>query len=369
MRIIGFKVFILMTCLSFFGHSGCLFADYVMMCTFWESTIARVYNVSDEGDIQYDYTLDIDSEPVSICFSRNGKWGMVGCWTTSNPATQKTIILDIDENIKISVLGFVHNEYQSLVSISPDSRYGIYGWDLNSVRFYPDNTYYTIPNDNPFIGNREASFSKLNHKLYVQQSSNKKVVECTLLEDGRTTITGEEVDISPSTGAQDLNVSPDGKTCIALSIITYEISVIRIHPEGGASLVQQFNTISMNPYVVDFTPDSKYAVISFYTSSQTPDFIIYRIGEDSLLTEVDSLQLPNDPGEDMAVTPDGKFAITRFLILEHSGPRSYFYVVRIHEDGTLEYLPERDYNCTGFVSDIKFVPPQRTAAGESWIRY
>jgi hypothetical protein len=370
MRIFQFVLFIFITWLSLLGQPSILFADYVMLCTFVDNTIARVYNVSDQGDIQYDYTLDIGSEPNSVCFSPNGHWGMIGCNTISTkPETQQTVILGVDENIKISVLGSVHNEYHWLVSISPDSHYGVYGFDLKSIRFYPDNTYVEIPNDNPLIASFYAPFSKLNFNFYVE-NNDKKITECTLSPDGRTTTTGQVINIIPSTGAQDVNVSPDGKTCIALSIIKYRITVLRIHQEGGASIVQQFNTISTNPYVVDFTPDSKYALVSFVTSpSEYPDLIIYSIGPDSLLTETDSVILPNDPGEEMAVTPDGKFAITRCLILEPSGPRSYFYVVRIHEDGTLEYLPEKDYNCSGFVSAIAFVPPRITSAGNSWIMY
>jgi hypothetical protein len=338
-----------------------------MLCTFVEDTIAKAFNVSDEGDIQYDYILNIGSEPISIFFSPNGHWGMIGCNTISNPTTQKTVILGVDENRGISVLGSVHNENLWLVSISPDSCYGVYGHDLRTLRFYPDNTFVEIPTDNPLLAPYDAPFSTLNNNLYYA-NSHKELVECTLLPDGTTTTTGEVVDISPSKGTWGLDITPDGKTCIALSGITYEISVLRIHPEGGMSLVQQFDVISKNPEVVDFTPDSKFAVVSFSTIPlENPDLIIYRIGSDSLLTEVDSVQLPNSPGEDMAVTPDGKYIVTRDLFLESTGARTYFYVVRINEDGTLEYLPDKDYNCSGFVSCIAFVPPRKH--GVSWILY
>ena len=83
------------------------------------------------------------------------------------------------------------------------------------------------------------------------------------------------------------------------------------------------------------------------------------------MTEADSLDLPGYPGEDMAITPDGKYVITRELINNFS----FFYVVRLHQDGTLEYLPEKDYICGGHVSAMAFVPPQVTRADESWTFY
>ena len=65
------------------------------------------------------------------------------------------------------------------------------------------------------------------------------------------------------------------------------------------------------------------------------------------------------------MTPDGKYAVTRTLM----GGASIFFVVRIHEDGKLEYLPNNDYNCSGQVSDIAFIPPQKSEADSSWNRY
>jgi hypothetical protein len=141
---------------------------------------------------------------------------------------------------------------------------------------------------------------------------------------------------------------------------------MRIHESGGLSIVQQFANASLNAYVVDFTPDSQYAIISFMAeSSYNPNLWCYRIEADSRLTEVDGINLPEDPGEAMAVTPDGKYAITRGII---SG-QSLFYVVRIHENGTLEYLPQNDYVCGGYVSAIAFVPPRKSEAKPSWNMY
>jgi WD40 repeat protein len=337
-----------------------LLPDNVMMCTFFQNPVARVYKVSDEGDITFDYNLTVGGNPRSLCFAPNGKWGMVGSYTTYYPPTQIDIVLSVDENRDISVLGTAHNELYELIAISPDSRYGVYGCDLKTLRVDNETTFTVIPTENECMGGVDASFSSLNNYLYVENGY-KTIVEYTLLPDGRTTDTGFTLDISPSTGYWDLNITPDGRTLVALSMETYRVTSLRINEEGGCSIAHQFDPGSYNPGEVDFTPDSKYAVISFVWSIN--NLKIYSIGEDSKLTETDSITLPEQAGEDMAVTPDGKYVVTRALINSYS----YFYVVRITEDGKLEYLPEKDYVCTGHVSAIAFVPPQ--IHGVSWILY
>jgi WD40 repeat protein len=344
-----------------YSHPVFLHADNVMMCTFFQNPVARVYKVSDEGDITFDYNVTVGGYPLTIVFSPDGKWGLVGGDTTyGHPERQITVVLSVDENRDISVLGTAHNELYELVAISPDSRYGVYGCDLKTLRFNNETTFTVISTENECMCGVDGSFSSLNNYLYVENGY-KTIVEYTLLPDGRTTDTGFTLDISPSTGYWDLNITPDGRTLVALSMETYRVTSLRINEEGGCSIAHQFDPGSYNPGEVDFTPDSKYAVISFVWSIN--NLKIYSIGEDSKLTETDSITLPEQAGEDMAVTPDGKYVVTRALINSYS----YFYVVRITEDGKLEYLPEKDYVCTGHVSAIAFVPPQ--IHGVSWILY
>ncbi len=338
-----------------------------MMCTFFSNPTAKVFKVSNEGDIIFDYNLQLNEihEPMKIVFAPNGKWGLVGYDSGSSPETQLATILTIDNNFKISVLANIHNEYRFLVAISSDSKYGVYGQHLQTLRYYPDNTYEVIPTENVKLAGFYAGFSSFSGNLIANSGyPGGKVSEFTLLPDGRTTSTGVMVDISPSTGYQGLKVSPDGKTCIVLSIAEYNITSLKVSESGGFSIAQQFHSQSSNPFDIGFTPDSKYALISFL-DDEDGNIRSYQINEDSTLTLVDAIVLPYYPGEDMAVTPDGKFSITRGLIND----KSYFDVVRIHEDGTLEYLPDKNYVCTGHVSDMEFVPPQRTAAGASWIMY
>ena len=336
-------------------------SDYVMMCTFFQNPEARVYKLSEEGDISFDYKLDVGGYPLSIKFSPNGHWGLVGGDTTvGHPERQKTVVLGIDKNRKISVLGSVHNEHECLVAISPDSRYGVHGADLKTIRFLPDNSFYAIPTDNPILC-VQAKFSNLSNNILGQSKC--VMEEYYLMENGRTKATSFTLDISPATGYCDLEITPDGKTCIALSNIrNYEITSLRIHEQGGFSLVQQFGTDSLDAAEVDFTPDSRFAVVAF---TGRENLRSYSIDGESKLSQVDELYLPGGPGEDMAITPDGKYVVTRELINYYS----FFYVVRLHEDGTMEYLPEKDYVCGGHVSAMAFVPPRITSAEGVWNMY
>jgi hypothetical protein len=133
---------------------------------------------------------------------------------------------------------------------------------------------------------------------------------------------------------------------------------------GDFHIVQQFNTYSLNPGEAAFTPDSQYAIISFCVTSIGPDMVIYRIGGDSRLTEIDDATYP-EATFGITMTHDGKFGVTRALV----NNITIFYVMRIHEDGTLEYLPDKDYVTTGHDFDLAFVPPQKTEADSSWTMY
>ena len=361
------KIMLLGWLLLFLGQPSPLFADYTMMCTFSSNPEARVFKVSDEGAITFDYNLRLTEvhEPMQIEFAPNGRWGLVGYDSGSTPETQLATILKIDENYQISVLGSVHNEYYSLVAISPDSKYGVFGQNLQTLRYYTDNTYDVVPTENSYLAGLYADFSSLSGNLMANAGwPGEKISEFKILPDGRITGTGVVVDISPSSGFQGLKVSPDGRTCIVINTGDYRITSLRINELGGFSIAQQFNSVSANVSDIGFTPDSRYVFISFI-DPEDGNIRSYAINPDSTLTLVQALSLGNDCGEDMAVTPDGKFAITRHLYFS----RSYFNVVRINHDGTMEYLPENDYMDINPVSDMEFVPPIITSSRDLWMNY
>ena len=340
-----------------------------MMCTFFYNKKTRIYNVFEDGSITPQKELYTEGNPESICFAPNGRWGMLGSHTTSYPFTQKTIILKLDKNRKISVLGSVHNEYGPLVSISPDSRYGVYGNYLKSLRFFKNNTFQEIPSTFTCVGGINAPFSVYNRN-FLAISTRTEVSEYTLLPDGRTSSTGFSIDLKPIIPNYDIKISPDGKTCVLVGCGDYHsMATLRLHKEGGFHLAQKIHPYYTSPCQVGFTPDSNYAIVSFSSGPANDEIgmISYIINGDSTLTKVDEIDLPPGAGEDMAVTPDGKFAITRTL--SASLGNSDFYVVRIYNDGTLVFLPEKTYRTPGQVSHIAFVPPRKTAADKIWKMY
>jgi hypothetical protein len=362
------RLFIIIVYLIIMGQINFLFADYIMMCTFFEMYKAKVFRISDYGDISQLYSLDVPFDRYNVCFSPNGKWGLIGGNTdVYNPDMQVTTIMSIDGNRQISILGSVFNDTSSLVSISPDSKYGIYGWDLKSLRHYSNGTYEVIPNpDPPQSGGFSAPFSKLNGNM-IGNGGYYTIKEFALLPDGRTTETGFLLDIRPDS-FDYCNISPDGRTCIAFRSSDYgaEIVSFQIYYQGGFNMIQTFNPPYDEPIDIGFTPDSKLAIISFLSSPDNPGLVSYTIGEDSTLTEIDAEYLPLAcAGQDVAVTPDGKFAVT--AALTSSG--SVFFVIRIYENGMLEYLSDKNFATSGHVSDIAFVPPQITKANPSWNMY
>ena len=340
------------------------FCDYVLGCLVGK--YLKVYNMSEQGDISFDYEVYVAGNPDTLEFAPDGHWGLIGSHTTSYIHTQRTIVLEVEKNRTIRYAGYVHNELGKLISITPDSRYGVYGGLLKTIRYLGNGNFNNIAppaSEELYVAMYDSDFSSYNHNLIAMKSL-KTVAEYTLLEDGRTTSTGVVMDISPAQGNHDLEITPDGRTCIIVDPTDYSITVLRIYKGGGISISQQFNSILFNPRQVDFTPDSKYAIITSL-HSRDPNILSYRISWDSKLTEAGREHLPGFPGERMAVTPDGKFAVTREVI---SGV-SYFYVVRINEDGTLEYLPQKDFEEVGHVAGMDFLPPYKTSADEVWTEY
>ena len=359
------KLFHYLFFIIFAFSSVSIYADYRMICVGDEASgKASIFSVSNYGIIKflYEQTVTQGDEAESIAFAPNGHWGLIGCWLTSLTQNHSTTVFGVDKNQNISIIGYVPNEYNWLVAISPDSQYGIYGYKLGTIHFNNYNNSFTVINNiNPIITSFSTSFSNLNNKLIVENTIINKVVEYEISITGNAVPTSNTLDISPAIFmVMDNETSPDGKTCILLNNCNMCITVLSIHKEGGFSLAQQFGKQQLNPRKVRFTPDSKYAIISFYGHIRS-----YEINYDSSLTEISSIELGDTAGEAMGVTPDGKFAVTE----EQFNGYHIFYVFRIHDDGTLEYLPQNDYTYGGFISDIGFVPPYITATDSSWNMY
>jgi len=360
---IDFIIYIIIFCLALILVQPA-FSDYILMCTFFTNPVAKIFKLSDEGDISFLYSLEVGGNPESLVFSPNGHWGLIGSNTTSYPPTQKTIILGATQEREIYYLGYAHCENQNFVTISPNSKYGLFGWNLQTIIFnLKDNSFNVIPTNNPPLS-LCASFSSLNNRILAIKY-NKTVEEFVMLDDKTTTSTGFTVDISPSKGRW-IYITPDGKTGIVLNPDKYQITTLRMHPEGGFHIVQQFDTKSGNPDQLEITDDGKFAIIVYYSNDVGKGMKSFSIGDDSCLTEVDGIDTPEGAGEDMAVTPDGKFAVTRTL---NANGTSTFNVVRIYPDGKLQYLPEKDFTTTGHVSAMDFLPPYQPYPENSFVLY
>ena len=362
---LGIVVLCIMVC------AATVCADYVMMCTYFDNPVARVYRVGDDGAICFYKYLTVGGYPMAVHFASNGKWGLVGGDTTWNhPERQITVMLNVDRNREISVAGSVFNDVGELVAISPDSRWGVHGANLKTIRRYSNGTFTAIPCENPIYTDRHGVFSSLNGRFYCCTAQKIEGLwhyfasEFKIDTDGVMKPTGESISIMPSRG-DGIGMSPDGRTLVILSLPGFYFNVFRIHEEGGMSLIQQFNVSPGFPYVMAFTPDSRYAVVTFAGAGDGPDIRTYRVNADSTLSEVGSIILPDNPSEDMDITPDGKFIVCRSLKIGGS----YFYVIRLHDDGQLEYLPENNIVQSGMVSSIAFVPPQITDAEPAWSMY
>ena len=360
---------ILIVWLLVIGQPDVLFCDYVMMVLFAGTGNSKVFQMDDNGVMshQYDLILTDRNEPMELCFSPDGRWGLVGYdMTQSKPETHITTLLNIDHNRIIHVQNTIDNKYGKFISISPDSEYGIYGGNLKTLKYINHYNYNIIPTDNKYIAHWSGGFSKLNNYLYTDDIYRPGIIqECTITDDGKTTTTGVVVDISPATAFQGVYVSPDGKTCIALSTGTYNITSLRINKDVGLSLAHQYEHTDSSPVDIGFTPNSCYFLVSFFDcdGSDGGELRSFSIDDESKISFVNSINLPQCPHR-MAVTPDGKYAVIAGVLLG----TTYFCVVEINEDGTLTYLPEKDFEYPGLINKFAFVPPYK-GEGTSFMVY
>jgi len=327
----------------------------------------RTFDVSNQGDISYKSKQQLILEPASIAIAPNGKWGLLGCFTTPDPSMQYSILLKIDKESNIQMWDYIDNpyvagEFSYAVAISKCSKYGCYGNFLSIVNIVSPHNY-------------EVTFNNCNVGDYDFISSNRIIAktsygilsEFTVSADGITTPTGATVNISPSTCNAGIRVSPDGKTAIVISGVGADVTVIRVNGDGDFSVVQQFGYAgdNYNPSAVHFSRDSSLVAIRY-----SPFISIYSVSYDSRLTEISRAYIPwGIPTGRMAVSHDFKLAVAGYRVLEGSVYKSYFYVFRIHENGMIEYLPDKDYVCLGLYGDIAFVPPQVTDAEPAWNSY
>ena len=342
--------------------------DYVMLATFYEMKEYRTFHVSNQGEITYNSKQQFPLKPFLIAIAPNGKWGLIGCVTTPDPSMQYSILLKIGKEKNIELWDYLYNKYLNgetsrYVSISPDSSIGCYGNNLNSVRVLNNNFYNLHYNSNIPV----AVYDFLSSNRILAQTGWHILSEFSVSPDGVTTPTGVTIDISPSTAQRGIRVSPDGRTAIVISGVGADVTVIRVNGDGDFSVVQQFGYAgdNYNPSAVYFSQNSSLAAIRYQK------FIsIYAVSYDSRLTEISRASIPRGvPDGMMAVSYDFKLAVAGYRVLESGVQKSYFYVFRIHENGMIEYMPDKDYVCLGLYGDIAFVPPQVTDAEPAWDMY
>ena len=364
MKSVRMSIIIVLALLSPFiwGQQDLSPDDYMMLATFYEMKEYRTFDVSNQGEITYKSKQQLSAKPYHITCAPNGKWGLVGC------STLYSVLIEIDKERKVHVWDYLPNPYISgetafYVAISPDSRKGCYRHSLNTVNIINNSNYTVTINSNISLG-KFAFLSPCRIIAHTPVIDWWTLSEFSVRNDGVTTPTGVTIDISPSTAQRGICVSPDGKTAIVISGVGADVTVIRVNGDGDFSVVQQFGRYEQ-PSAVHFSQNSSLVAIRYER------FIsIYAVSYDSRLTEISRASIPRGvPDGMMAVSYDFKLAVAGYRVLEGGYYKSYFYVFRIHENGMIEYLPDKDYVCLGLYADIAFVPPQVTDAEPAWNMY
>ena len=115
--------------------------------------------------------------------------------------------------------------------------------------------------------------------------------------------------------------------------------------------------------------NADYVMMCIYFSN--PVAKIYRVQDDGEITFDYNVELDGNPWKIDFVINDLKTlrvdGNTSFTLISTDNPilcgsegDFHFYVTRVNDDGTLTYLPERDFTDTGHVSAMAFVPETKS---------
>jgi 6-phosphogluconolactonase (cycloisomerase 2 family) len=200
--------------------------------------------------------------------------------------------------------------------------------------------------------------------LYYNSEDHVKVIGLDSM--GQFTSIIGDLDLSPDLLAAGFAISPRGDHATVTGFSQNELNTIRVETSGSLRLLEILDLPDgemRSPSCLRYTPDGRHILATVDGSYK---LVCFRIDPDTgKLTLAGHL----NPGwlgwpQAMAITPDSRYVVVSNQEIPGWDTPLTLHVVRIHKDGNLEWLEERDVLVNGSPRDMEFVPFWRE--GYAW---
>ena len=346
-------------------------SEYLMFASYFDETKTRAFDMDTSGNLSLKEELTVGKDSLCVSTAPNGRVVIVS--TSFDPEIS---VFFIDNNHKINNPLYLSNiDYNSYVPVAFMKLYS-----FAFVGFHPFCRTYDIDYRNKsikFTDNNTDLESGVAYNIWYSEYANglvfkkpiydkynKKLHGVRYLEvknDGTFTTNSKWLEITGGYN-QDFCVSPDGKWSVVIGNDDPEMSVVGINRDGSLYLVEQWDfpgCDACNPEKVRYTPDGKHLImlnggyhfiISFSVNQET-----------GKLAQVDYLEgpvpVPTGMIHNFTITPDSKYLVTACLYPSGGSGEQTLDVMRLHEDGRIEWLTDKRFTINGYPSDMEFVPP------------
>ena len=172
---------------------------------------------------------------------------------------------------------------------------------------------------------------------------------------------------------KDFALSPDGRWAAVTTLDDPQLHLVRIEEDGAATLMQEIGfpyEERANQSYLAFTPDGRNLLMLTWSLYLLRQYEVDEArGELVLRSRLDRTVAGwrIDTAGGLTITPDGRYAAffsPNYDNLSHA----LINLVRIHKDGTLEYLHGKEVDVSMHIGDMAFVPfPE--AGVEGWVMY
>ncbi len=339
------------------------YASYTAVATLCEKFYAQVIGLDSQGNITLKETL-----PAGGAFCTQAEPTSDGRLLVIDGATTPYISIYSVDTSGVFNKRQELNIYEIFPTFSPDNRYMVSeSFEINNrlllhkVSDYRLNFVEAI--DLGGDSGYGTEYSKVSGRFVRSNGEDRTLDVYRITPDEHLVAEGPAISYLEYSDGARMAMAPDGRTCFVLGGWAYEISVFRIHENGAIDYVETINSPeAWNIRLPGFTPDSRFAIFIFVGAG--PEYVqSYRIESNGRLTKVDALgnmQL----AQSISITPDGNFA----LVSHHyySNGQQTLSAIRIHHDGTLTWLNDKDLVMMGQFYYSRFIPPQVVGAYGVW---
>jgi hypothetical protein len=345
-------------------------SDYMLVGSFFSYDHAKVFDMDGEGNISVrDEEIYMGNTSWKVTCSPNGK-----VFTISASGDQYNQVCWVNESHKVEIGDTMGPSYDVFHSDFPYLYHQILGGyesyviDYDAKQMLPTGFSLIAP----VGGSRQIGFSQYMSGIVWTRSVD-SLGSFTVNDDGSFT-TNTNILWLDEGQYNNLSISPNAKQAAIYGKVFPNLKIVNIQQDGSMFVLQ---TNDQDIYVdvaeIAYSPNGKFLIAIAIGTLYKPQIVSYSVDQDTgEITLADmilgSVTKWNNPNE-ITVSPDSKYVLVTSIGL---GSVNYIQVVRLHEDGSLEWLPEKTFYSPHYFSDLKFLPlpvPPPLSADDNWTSY